>query len=86
MSDSQYILSGGTATGQSVHDVQAQATLTVGGKDVSLWLRVRADPLMLNGKPHVVALNNITERKQAGTGEQASPSEFLKIIDQATAA
>ena len=53
-------------SGQSIHDIEAQATLLIGGKEVSLWLEASADPLILDGEPHVVlALNNITARKQA---------------------
>ena len=53
-------------TGQPVHDVEAEAVLSVGGKEVHLWLEVSADPLVLDGKRHVIlAMNNITERKRA---------------------
>ncbi len=52
--------------GQPVHDVEAQAALSIDGKEVRLWLDVSADPLLLNGKRHVIlALNNVTARKRA---------------------
>ena len=53
-------------TGQPVHDVEAEAILSIDGSEVRLWLEVSADPLVLDGKPHVIlAMNNITARKQA---------------------
>lgn len=53
-------------TGQPVHDVEAEATLALDGREVRLWLEVSADPLVLDGRPHVLlAMNNITARKQA---------------------
>ncbi len=53
-------------TGQPVHDVETEALLSVGGSEVRLWLEVSADPLVLDGKRHVIlAMNNITERKRA---------------------
>ena len=40
--------------------------LSVDGSEVHLWLEVSADPLVLDGKPHVIlAMNNITDRKRA---------------------
>ncbi len=52
-------------SGQAVHDVEVETRLAVGGEEVRLWLAVSADPLLLEGKRHaVLAMNNITERKQ----------------------
>ena len=43
-----------------------EAILSVDGSEVPLWLEVSADPLVLDGKRHVIlAMNNITERKRA---------------------
>jgi light-regulated signal transduction histidine kinase (bacteriophytochrome) len=53
-------------SGEPVHDAEAEATLSIGGSQVRLWLEVSADPLVLDGRRHVVlALNNITARKRA---------------------
>ncbi|MGA2254860.1 MAG: PAS domain S-box protein, partial [Thermoguttaceae bacterium] len=53
-------------SGQPIHDLEAEATLSVGGREVPLWLEISADPLVLDGKRHVIlAMNNITERKRA---------------------
>jgi signal transduction histidine kinase len=53
-------------TGQPVYDIEAEATLAVGGKEVRLCLEVSADPLNLDGRRHVIlAMNNVTARKRA---------------------
>jgi PAS domain S-box-containing protein len=55
-------------TRQPVHGVETEALLSVAGSEVPLWLEVSADPLVLDGKRHVIlAMNNITDRKQAET-------------------
>ena len=49
-------------TGKPIHDVEAEAILSVDGREVRLWLEVSADPLLLDGKRHVIlAINNITD-------------------------
>ena len=50
-----------------VHNVETKASLSLDGTvQIPLWLEVSADPLIINGKQHVVlTLSNITERKQA---------------------
>jgi light-regulated signal transduction histidine kinase (bacteriophytochrome) len=53
-------------TGQPVHDVEAEAILSVDGRPLRLWLEVSADPLLMDGKRHVIlAMNNITDHKRA---------------------
>ncbi|MBF0522570.1 MAG: response regulator [Candidatus Omnitrophica bacterium] len=49
-----------------VHDVEVDTCLVREGKEVHLWIDVSADPLIIDGKKHVIlAINNITERKKA---------------------
>jgi len=61
-------------TGQAVHKVEVKASFTVRDRMVDLWLEVSAEPLKIDGaKCAVVAINNITERKQAE--EQLRESE-----------
>ena len=51
---------------QSVHEVEVQPTLKVGNKEITPWLSISAEPTMIDGCKHVViAINDITERKQA---------------------
>lgn len=55
-------------SGQPVHNVEAEATLLLNGKEAQLWLELSADPLVIDGKQHaILALNDITTRKRAET-------------------
>ena len=75
-------------TDQAVHKAEIEASFTVRDRKVGLWLEVSAEPLKIDGaKCAIVAINNITERKQAEEGfkrskkeaetANASKSEFL---------
>jgi PAS domain S-box-containing protein len=53
-------------SGEAVHDIEAQTVLSVDGRQMSLWLDVSADPVVIDGKRHVIlSLNNITASKTA---------------------
>ena len=53
-------------SGKPVHGIPAEATILVNGKEARLWLEVSADPLTLDGRPHVLlTLTDITERRRA---------------------
>ena len=68
-------------TGQPIHDVEAEALLSVGGSEVPLWLEVSADPLVLDGKRHVIlAMNNITDRKQAQEALRESEERYQRLV------
>ncbi len=65
--------------GQPVHDVEAEALLSVDGSQLRLWLEVSADPLTLDGKRHVIlAMNNITARKQAEEALRQTAEELAR--------
>ncbi|MDD4954785.1 MAG: PAS domain S-box protein [Candidatus Omnitrophica bacterium] len=65
------------ATGKSAHSVEAQALLSVAGKETPLWFEISVDPLMLEGQAHaIVALNNITSRKEAEDSVKQSALRF----------
>jgi PAS domain S-box-containing protein len=71
-------------SGQPVHHVEAQATFETDGTATSLWLEISADSLILDGKQHVVlAMNNITARKQAEEALRSSEARFRAIFEQA---
>ncbi len=55
-------------SGKGIHDAEAEAQLAINGKRVRLWLDVNADPLVIDGKRHVIlAMSDISLRKQAET-------------------
>jgi PAS domain-containing protein len=71
-------------SGQSVHHIEAQATFETDGTATSLRLEISADPLILDGKQHVVlAMNNITARKQAEEALRSGEARFRAIFEQA---
>ena len=68
-----------TRSGEPLHGVEAQCTLLLEGKEVQLWLEVSADPLLLDGRKHVVlVLNDITARKRAEEGLRAGEELALQ--------
>ncbi len=51
---------------QSVHGVEMQVTLKVNGEEITPWIRVSAELLMIDSCRHVViAVDDITDRKRA---------------------
>ncbi len=70
-------------TGRAVHGVEANASLVVGESKVQVWLDISADPLLVDGEPHVVlALNNITERKQSEVDLARANEELLSANEE----
>ena len=53
------------STRRSKHNVETQATLDIKDRPVTIWLNISAEPVELEGKPHVIlALEDVTARKQ----------------------
>ena len=66
-------------SGKGIHGVETQATLQVDGQWIRPWIEFSAEPVVINGKPHVaVALSNITERKELDS--QLRQAEKLQTI------
>src|SRR4030042_6205058 len=54
------------STGQSVKKVEIQPTLRIDNKELSPWLCLSAEPIIIDGSKHVViAIDAITDRKEA---------------------
>ncbi len=57
---------GALNSGQSIKKVEMQLTLKVGDKEVSPWLSISAEPIVIDGHKHaVIAIDDITDRKIA---------------------
>lgn len=53
-------------SGRSVHDVEVHSIFVIDGKETPLWVRVSAEPVLIDGRRYVVvAVDDITERKKA---------------------
>jgi PAS domain S-box-containing protein len=73
------------SSGARVHGLEIQPTLLIGGREEHPWLRVSAEPVLVNGHKHVVvAIDNITERKHAEEALRAS-EQRSRIIAESVA-
>ena len=53
-------------SGQSVHKVEIQPTLSAGNEEITPWLSVSVEPVIIDARRHVViAIDDITSRKKA---------------------
>ena len=71
-------------SGDSVHGVEMPYTVLVDGQEKHLWLSVNAEPVLLNGRKHVVvAIDEITERKCNEEALRLSEERHRAIIQTA---
>lgn len=74
------------SSGKPVANVEVESTLCVEGKQLNLWLDVSADPVVIDGKMHVIlGLNNITERKSAEGELRKLNRTLMALIDSSQA-
>ena len=51
---------------QPIHKVEVQPTIEVGDKEITPWLRINTEPVIIDGCRHaLMSINNITESKKA---------------------
>lgn len=71
--------------GRPVRDIEMEAPLLRNGVKTNLWLEISADPLVLDGRPHVVlGMSNITDRKQAGEALRQSEERYRSLFNGMT--
>ena len=74
-------------TGQSVRNVDTHPTLEIEGKEVTLWLRMSAEPVTIDGSRHVVvAVDDITERRKAERELQLVQDRYRIIFENSAVA
>ena len=71
-------------TEQRIHAVETQVTLRCGDKETRLWFSISAEPVIIDGRKHVVvALNDITDHKRAEEELEAAmelKSQFISTV------
>jgi PAS domain S-box-containing protein len=69
------------SSGARVQGVEVQPTLLIGGREEQRWLQVSAEPVLLHGRKHaVVAIEDITDKKQSEKALQASEERFRQMF------
>ncbi len=69
---------------EPVHQVEFQPVLKVDTREIMPWLSVSVEPVMIEGHKHmVVALDDITERKNAENVVKESELKFKTIFENA---
>ncbi len=67
--------------GARVQGVEVHPTLLIGGREERRWLQVSAEPVLLHGRKHaVVAIEDITDKKQGEKALQASEERFRQMF------
>lgn len=74
-------------SGQSVHDAEIYTTLVIDAKETALWVRVSAEPVIIDGRRYVVvAMDDITERKKAEQKLQMVENRYRTIFENSAVA
>jgi PAS domain S-box-containing protein len=67
-----------SSSGEYLHNVETEVACSIDGKNSTVWFEISADPLVLDGQKYVMmAVNDITSRKQAELALEASGREIL---------
>ncbi|MCP4606975.1 MAG: PAS domain S-box protein, partial [Proteobacteria bacterium] len=68
-------------SGDTIRNAEFQPTLLIDGKEISPWLSINTEPIILEGKKHViVALSDITEQKRVEEALRKSESFQRSIV------
>lgn len=74
-------------SGQPVHDVEIHTSFIVNDKDTKFWLRLSVEPLIVDGRKHVIAaIDDITERKNAEDERRFAEEKYRTIFENSAVA
>jgi PAS domain S-box-containing protein len=72
-------------SGQAIHGVEVQPTISVKGKEDRPWFKVSVEPVTVDNSKHViVAIDNITERRQAEVALCESENKIRSIVENSS--
>jgi PAS domain S-box-containing protein len=74
-------------SGQPIHGVETHLELKISDKEITLWLLVSAEPLMIDGHRYVLlAIDDITKRKEAEDGRRLAEEKYRTIFENSAVA
>jgi len=74
-------------SGQSVRDIEIQATLKIDNKETMPWFRMSAEPVIIDGCRHViVALDDITGHRKAEYERHLAEEKYRMIFENSAVA
>jgi PAS domain S-box-containing protein len=72
-------------SGQAIHGIEVQPTISVKGKEHCPWFKVSVEPVTIdNSKYVIVAIDDITERKQAEVALRESENKIRSIVENSS--
>ncbi|MHC4739362.1 MAG: PAS domain-containing sensor histidine kinase, partial [Planctomycetota bacterium] len=72
---------------QSVHELEIRPVFEVGGRKITPWLHISAEPTMIDDRRHIViAVNDVSERKEAEHRLQLAEEKYRTIFENSAVA
>jgi PAS domain S-box-containing protein len=73
--------------GQPIHGVEIHPKLRIHDEETALWLRISAEPVMIDGHRHVIlAVDDVTEHKMAEDELRLAEEKYRTIFENSAAA
>ncbi|MHC4752660.1 MAG: response regulator, partial [Planctomycetota bacterium] len=74
-------------SGRSVRNIEIHPTLKIDNKKITLWLRISAEPVIINGHRYVVvAVDDVTERRKAERKLQLVRDRYRIVFENSAVA
>jgi PAS domain S-box-containing protein len=74
-------------SGPPIHNIEIHPTLKIDNKEISLWFRISAEPIIIDDRRHVLlAVDDITERKKAEEERRLADEKYRTIFESSAVA